>query len=72
MVANNKVESMEAESSRLRKDLIEAMSEATKAKGKVKELNEALKVEKLLIAQKDEEIRVALLQTDKVCEKMID
>nr|POE64215.1 hypothetical protein CFP56_58945 [Quercus suber] len=65
VVANNKVESMEAESSRLRKDLIEAMSEATKAKGKVKELNEALKMEKLLIAQKDEEIRVALLQTDK-------
>ena len=35
--------------SRLRKDLIEA-------KEKVKELSEALKVEKILIAQKDDEI----------------
>ena len=47
---------MKAKSSRLRKDLIEAMDEATKAKGKVKEHNEALKVEKLLVAQKDDEI----------------
>ena len=56
VVANSKVESMKAKSSRLRKDLIEAMDEATKAKGKVKEHNEALKVEKLLAAQKDDEI----------------
>ena len=42
--------------SRLRKDLIEAMDQATKAKEKVKELSEALKVEKILIAQKDDEI----------------
>ncbi|KAL0001439.1 hypothetical protein SO802_015220 [Lithocarpus litseifolius] len=72
VVANSKVESMEAESSRLQKDLIEAMDEATKAKGKVKELNEALKVEKLLVAQKDDEIQAALLQTDEECEKAID
>ena len=61
VVANSKVKSVEAESSRLRKDLIEAMDEATKAKGKVKELNEALKVEKLLVAKKDDEIQAALL-----------
>ena len=56
VVANSKVESMKAKSSRLQKDLIKAMDEATKAKGKVKELNEALKVEKLLAAKKDDEI----------------
>ena len=56
MVANSKVESAEAETSRLSKDLIKAMDEPTKAKGKIKELNEALKVEKLLITQKDDEI----------------
>ena len=55
-VANSKVESVEAESSRLRKDLIEALDEAMKAKGKVKKLNEVLKVEKLIVAQKDDEI----------------
>ena len=72
MAANSKVESVEAESSRLSKDLNEAMDEPTKAKGKIKELNEALKVEKLLVAQKDDEIQAALLQTDEEREKAID
>ena len=62
---------MKAKSSRLRKDLIKAMDEATKAKGKVKEHNEALKVEKLLAAQKDDEIQAALLHTDEEREKVI-
>lgn len=56
VVANSKVDSVEAESSKLRKDLIEAMDQATKAKEKVKELREALKVEKMLVIQKVEEI----------------
>ena len=72
MVANSKVESVEVESSRLSKDLIEAMDEPTKANGKIKELNEALKVEKLLVTQKDNEIQATLLQTDKEREKVID
>ena len=52
-MANSKVDSVEAESSRLRKDLIEAMDQSTKAKEKVKELKEALKIEKKLVIQKD-------------------
>ena len=72
MVANSKVESVEAEILRLWKDLIEAIDKATKAKGKVKELNEALKVEKLLIAKKDDEIQAALLRTNEEREKVID
>ena len=46
MVANSKVDFVEVESSRLRNDLIEAIDQSTKAKEKVKELKEALKVEK--------------------------
>ena len=72
MVANSKVESVEVEILRLWKDLIEAIDKATKAKGKVKELNEALKVEKLLIAKKDDEIQAALLRTNEEREKVID
>nr|POF09731.1 hypothetical protein CFP56_53492 [Quercus suber] len=64
VVANSKVESVEAKSSRLQKDLIKAMDEAIKAKGNVKELNKVLKVEKLLVTQKDDKIQVALLQTN--------
>ena len=52
VVANSKVDSVEAESSRLRKDPIEAMDQSTKDKEKVKELKEALKVVKKLIIQK--------------------
>ena len=71
MVANSKVDSIEAESSQLRKDLIEAMDQVTKAKEKVKDLKDALKVEKKLVIQKDEEVQVALLKTDKEREKVI-
>ena len=56
VVANSKVDSVEAKSLKLRKDLIEAMDQVTKAKEKVKELRVALKVEKMLVIQKDEEI----------------
>ena len=56
---------------KLRKDLIEAMDQATKAKEKVKELKDTLKVEKKLIIQKDEEVQVALLKTDEERVKVI-
>ena len=71
VVANSKVDFVEAESSRLRKNLIEAMDQSTKAKEKVKELKEALKVEKKLVIQKDEEVQVVLLRTDEEREKVI-
>ena len=71
VVANSKVDSVEVQRSRLRKDLIEVMDQVTKAKEKVKELKDALKVEKKLVIQKDEEIQAALLKTNKECEKVI-
>lgn len=71
VVTNFKVDSIEAESSRLGKDLTEAMDQATKAKEKVKELKDVLKVEKMLVVQKDKEIQVVLLKTDEECEKVI-
>ena len=71
VVTNFKVDSIEAKSSRLGKDLTEAMDQATKAKEKVKELKDVLKVEKMLVVQKDKEIQVVLLKTDEECEKVI-
>ena len=71
MVTNSKVDLIEAESSKLRKDLIEAMDQLTKAKEKVKDLKDALKVEKKLVIQKTEEIQAALLKTNEECEKVI-
>jgi len=49
VVANSKLESVEAENSKLRKDLIAAMDETNKANEKIKELNKALRVEKMLV-----------------------
>ena len=71
VVANSKVHIVEAKSSRLRKDLIEAMDQVTKAKEKVKELKDALKVEKKLVIQKDKEVQATLLKTDEEHEKVI-
>ena len=71
LLANSKVDSVEAESSKLRKDLIEAMDQSTKTKEKVKKLKEALKVEKKLVIQKDEEVQAVLLRTDVEREKVI-
>lgn len=71
MVANSKLESVEVESSRLRKDLIEAMDKTNKAREKIKELSEALRVEKMLVIQKDKEIQATLLKTDIEREKVI-
>ena len=56
VVAKSKVDSIKAESSKLSKDLIEATDQSTKAKKRVKELKEALKVEKKLVIQKGETI----------------
>ena len=71
VVANPKVDSVEAESLRLRKDLIEVMDQSTKNKEKVKKLKEALKVEKKLAIQTDEEVQADFLRTDEKREKVI-
>ena len=71
VVANSKVDSIEAESLKLRKDLIEAMDQSTKAKENVKELKKALNVEKKLVIQKDEEVQAAFLRMDMEREKVI-
>ena len=49
VVANSKVESVEVECSKLRKDLIVAMNERNDMNEKIKELTEALHVEKVLV-----------------------
>ena len=61
VIAQSKAEFVEAKSSRLRKDLVEAMDQAMKSKEKVDKLKKALKVEKKLVTQKDDELQAALL-----------
>ena len=71
VVANSKEESVEVESSKLRKDLIAAKNETNDANQKIMELTEALHVEKVLVVQKDEKIQVALLKTDMERDKVV-
>lgn len=47
-MVDSKVEALEAESSKLRKDIISAIQEGNSDKEKVKALTEELRVEKLL------------------------
>ena len=54
VMATSKVEALEAEASRLRKDLIAAMDAHNTSKEQVKVLTEQLGAEKLLVKQKDE------------------
>ena len=70
VVANSKVDSVEVESLRFREDLIEAMDQVMKAKKKVKELKDELKMEKKLIIQKDEEVQATHLKTNEEHEKV--
>ena len=71
MVANSKVESVKVECSKLRKDLIATKNETNDANQKIRELTEALHVEKVLVVQKDEKIQVALLRTDTERDKVV-
>ena len=45
------------------------MDQVTKAKEKVKELKDALKVEKKFVIQKDKRVQTAFLKTDKERER---
>lgn len=71
VVANSKVESIEVECSKLRKDLIVTMNETNNTNEKIRELIEALHVEKVLVVQKDEEIQEALMRTDAEKDKVV-
>ena len=71
MVANSKLESVKAESSKLKKDLIVAMDEMNKADEKIRELTKALRVKKALVIQNDGEIQAALLRTDVERDKVV-
>ena len=55
-MASSKVEALEAEGSKLRKNLIIMTDEGNVTKEKVKDLAEELKTEKLLMVQKDEQL----------------
>ena len=61
VMVNSRAEAVEVESSKLRKDLIETMDWANEAKDKLKEVTNKLRMERMLVIQKDEEITLMKL-----------
>ena len=73
MVASMKsrMEALEAESSKLKKDLIVAMDEANTLKEKVKTLSDDLKVKKQLTLEKDEQLLAAKEKLKTIVAKVV-
>ena len=70
-MATSKVESMEVECSQLKKDLIFVMNGRNEANQKIKEFTKALRGQKALVIQKDEDFHDALLKTDEKRDKIV-
>lgn len=71
-MANSRSDAAEAKSSRLRKDLVEVMDQVNDAKAKPKEVSDQLRIEKILVVQKDEEIQLMKLMIGNEHEKAVD
>ena len=59
VMANSKVDALEAETSTLRKELIMTIDSGNRMKEQIKALTDNLKVERLLTEQKEEQLQVA-------------
>ena len=71
MIANSRVEALEAEGSCLRKDLIAAMDDNNASREKIKALSNKLRAEKLLVKQKDEQLVSANQKVKSIAAKAI-
>lgn len=71
VVANSKVEALEAKGSRLRKDLRAVMDESNASNEKIKALSEELKAKKLLVMQKDEQLLAANQKVKSIATKVV-
>ena len=71
MVAVSKMEALEAEAAKLRRDLITTVDEANTTKEKATALANELKVEKQLTLQKDEQLQAANQKVKSVAAKAV-
>ena len=71
MVAVSKMEALEAEAAKLRRDLITTVDEANTTKEKATALANELKVEKQLTLQKDEQLQATNQKVKSVAAKAV-
>ena len=69
VTANSRAEATKPKNSRL--SMIEAMDQASEAKANLKEVSDQLKIEKMLIIKKDEEIQSVMLKIGDEHEKVV-
>ena len=70
--AMSRVEALEAENSKLKRDLITAMDEANAAKEKAKSLGDNLRAERQLTLEKDEQTLVAKEKMKTIAAKVVE
>ena len=70
--ARSHASSVEAENSKLRKELIAAMDDANQAKEKLKTLTDELRVERELTKEKDEQIATARERVEGLAAKAVE
>lgn len=71
MMVDLRAEAAKTKSSRLRNDLIKAISQTNEAKTQLKEVSEQPRTEKMLEIQKDQQIQSTMLKIGDVCEKAV-
>ena len=72
MSAMSRVEALEAENWKLKKDLITAMDEANSLKEKVKVIGDDLRAERQLTVEKDEQLQVAKEKIKTIAAKAVE
>lgn len=70
-MVNSRVEAVEAKGSRLKKDLAEAMDQASEAKAKLKDIFDQLKTERMLVTKKNQEIQLMKQKVNDECENVV-
>ena len=70
--AVSRVEALEAENSKLKKDLIIAMDKANTLKEKIKVIGDDLSVERQLMVEKDEQIQAAKEKIKTIASKAVE
>ena len=71
-LVQSKVQALEAENSKLRKDLISAMDEANTAKERAKVLANDLSAERQLTLEKDEQLQAAKERVKTIATKAVE
>ena len=70
-MVNSGAKAAKVRSSQLKKELIKVMDQANDAKAKLKEVTDQLRMDRMLVVQKDKEIAFMKMNISEECEKAV-